>query len=564
MIAARNLARNVLALWLFFLAAFLIADIDIISRNVIGAWFSVSAITALVGAVVVALVGKKIASKGRTFTVAQAALASLSMGLLLGIIQSLFAELLPIAAIREPILLIVSDTAAIGILGTGVILYLQVLRVDQQRRTEAIDDAIAITQARGEVADMAQRMRTALFEDIEAALSPARNGIAEQLADQERQLAEEEWPQVARQLRAAATDTIRPLSRRLWDVRAPELPPITLRTVVRKVIEQQPFQPVAIGLIVIATFFAGLVSTLGWVIGLAVLTFGVVFGMSILAIGNALMRRWPQHHAVIFVSAAIFTQIGHLIFFPVREFAGAPAYNWSEFGIASILGVILIFVISGFGSIRSFREDAARLLVAEIDQELADSISASRQLARLARESARILHGSVQTRLIACAVAMERAADTRDAGAFQTALQEAHAILADATGDHAANLDDVGVTVLAEEVQLKADLWSSLCRITVAIDDQAKAIDGSAARDTARIVEEGLSNAIRHGDASNITITITAHREQEQIDVVIADDGFGPQSGPRGLGSSLLDGLCQSWSLSPAHPGAVLNATRRR
>lgn len=551
MIAARKFARNLVALWFFFLAAFLVADIDIISRNLTSSWFAASAISALAGALLVVLLEPRITRDGRVFTVAQAGIASLSIGLLLGVIQVLVTEILPVDPIREPVLLIVSAGATIGILGMGAILFAQVVQEGQRRRNEVIDEATAITQARDEVADMAQQMRLALSEDIDAALSPARAGIAKRLASQQRQLSAEEWPQVARQLRDAATDTIRPLSRELWQAPVPELPPITISAVVRNVITQQPFQPMAMALIVIATFFSGVVSTLGWAIGLGMLAYGVVLIYVSLAIGNALMRRWPRHHAIIFIFSAMLVLSGHLMFFPVRELADAPPYTWSEFALAFVIGLVLIFVTSGFGSIRSFREDAARILTSEINQELADSISASREVAQLARESARILHGSVQTRLIACAVAIERAADTHDADAFRAALQEAQVILTDPTRQEVRDY-----TSLTEEVQRKVDLWSSLCSVTVTIDDDARTIDGARARDVGRVIEEGLSNAIRHGEADSINVTIGA--DATSIRISITDDGCGPGNGPAGLGSSLLDSVSDEWSLRGITSGSEL------
>lgn len=554
MIAARSFARNLVALWLFFVVAFLIADIDIISRNLIGTWFSASAISALGGALLVALIGPVITRDGRVFTVAQAGMTSVVVGLLLGVIQVLVTEVLPVDAIRQPVLLIVSAGATIGILGMGAILFVQVLQAEQRRRNEVIDEATAVTQARDEVADIAQRMRTALSEDIDAALSPARAGIAERLASQERQLSEDEWPQIARQLRDAASETIRPLSRKLWQAPVPELPPITIPAVVRNVVTQQPFQPVAMALIGIATFFSGVISTLGWLIGLATLTYGVAATLTILGTGNAFMRRWPDRRAAIFIAVTLFTPFLQLPFFPIRSLADAPAYTWTEFAIAFVIGVVLIFVTSGFGSIRSFREDSARILSSEIDQELADSINASREVAQLARESARILHGTVQTRLIACAVAIERAADTHDAEAFQAALAEAQAILADPT-----RLEALDATSLTEEVQRKVDLWSSLCNITVTIDPKASTIDGQQARDIGRVVEEGLSNAIRHGEADSIDVRIETNAEH--VTVTVTDDGSGPKDGPRGLGSSLLDSVSEAWTLRRLPRGSELTVS---
>ena len=200
---------------------------------------------------------------------------------------------------------------------------------------------------------------------------------------------------------------------------------------------------------------------------------------------------------------------------------------------------------------RTYRDDVARTFQAEIDRELIESIAASRQVAQLARESARILHGTVQTRLIACAVAIERASQTRDVEAFQSALREAHDVLTEP-----ARHDQADGAALGDEVQRKVSLWSGLCAINIDIAPELNDIGGRIARDVGRVVEEGLSNAIRHGAATSIEISVT--RENATIVVVIQDNGLGPQRGERGLGSAVLDGLSESWELSAVPSGSRL------
>ena len=200
---------------------------------------------------------------------------------------------------------------------------------------------------------------------------------------------------------------------------------------------------------------------------------------------------------------------------------------------------------------RTYRDDVARTFQAGIDRELIESIAASRQVAQLARESARILHGTVQTRLIACAVAIERASETRDVEAFQAALREAHDVLTEPARHEA--LDEA---MLGDEVQRKVSLWSGLCAIDVDIAPGLGHIGGRMARDVGRVVEEGLSNAIRHGAATAIHVRITG--TAAEVLVEIDDNGVGPQRGQRGLGSSLLDSVSDAWELTAQTSGARL------
>lgn len=152
---------------------------------------------------------------------------------------------------------------------------------------------------------------------------------------------------------------------------------------------------------------------------------------------------------------------------------------------------------------------------------------------------------------MSAAVAIKRAATNRDAVAFQVALGEAQQIL-----NANSFTEDDRETSLADEVQRKVSLWSGLCKVEVTIDSSVSDIRGRTARDVGRVVEEGLSNAILHGGATSIAISMAI--ENGTIIVIVNDNGCGPQRGERGLGSAVLDGLSDSWELSAVPSGSRL------
>jgi len=89
-------------------------------------------------------------------------------------------------------------------------------------------------------------------------------------------------------------------------------------------------------------------------------------------------------------------------------------------------------------------------------------------------------------------------------------------------------------------------------------------MSGRLARDVGRVVEEGLSNAIRHGGAKQIEVRVTGGQPgsafgADGVVVVIEDNGNGPGGGEPGLGSSLLDSVSQTWELEATGSGARLS-----
>ena len=72
--------------------------------------------------------------------------------------------------------------------------------------------------------------------------------------------------------------------------------------------------------------------------------------------------------------------------------------------------------------------------------------------------------------------------------------------------------------------------------------------------DVARVVGEAVANARKHGAARSAQVTVTgAHGA---VDVVVLDDGSGPDEGLPGMGSAWLDFVAPgAWALEPGPDG---------
>ena len=537
----------------FFFLGSLVGNAQVITPEDLGRWITVSVVTAVTSTLTIdiAWIIWNRVNVGRPLQVPSAIGFSALVGGVFAVTQLLLMQLLGLTGELDPVTAAVSSVVTITIVGVAAASFVNGNRREKERRRRLLEEGIAVSLVRDDVSDIVHRMQVALGTDIDDALAPARRGIEERLADQERALNQDEWASIAQELRAAAQHTVRPLSRELWSSTAGQLAPVSVSEVLRNIITKQPFRPVPLALILIVSGFASSITLFGWGVGLAVVGLGIALVFLVLGVANAAMDRWPAHHAALFIIGALVLELGTLINFPLRDWQQVQPYTWGEAIAAIIFGLLFVLLTSGAGSVRTYRDDVARTFQAGIDRELIESIAASRQVAQLARESARILHGTVQTRLIACAVAIERASETRDVEAFQAALREAHDVLTEPARHEA--LDEA---TLGDEVQRKVSLWSGLCSIDVAITPGLGGIGGRMARDVGRVVEEGLSNAIRHGAATAIHVRITG--TVAEVLVEIDDNGVGPQRGQRGLGSSLLDSVSDAWELTAQTSGARL------
>ena len=73
-----------------------------------------------------------------------------------------------------------------------------------------------------------------------------------------------------------------------------------------------------------------------------------------------------------------------------------------------------------------------------------------------------------------------------------------------------------------------------------------------------RVIEEGVSNAYRHGGASQVHVEVM--REAGYLRVQVSDDGSGiDHTSKPGLGSAVLESLAPSaWSLRRSDDGCTI------
>jgi signal transduction histidine kinase len=214
-----------------------------------------------------------------------------------------------------------------------------------------------------------------------------------------------------------------------------------------------------------------------------------------------------------------------------------------------------------FGVLRSLRKQHLARFATEVDEERVVATAKSRKVADFARETSRVLHGAVQTRLTVCSLMIERARESNDEAALGLALMEAVAILQTPVEPVA------GQETISGEVARKVSLWDGFCSISVMVDQNLPDVPHVAARDIGRLVEEAISNAIRHGGASRISVKVSVD-VGGAISVSVEDDGVNEvehvtgigQGG--GVGSAMFDQITGgNWKLTRRNSTTHFNAT---
>lgn len=105
---------------------------------------------------------------------------------------------------------------------------------------------------------------------------------------------------------------------------------------------------------------------------------------------------------------------------------------------------------------------------------------------------------------------------------------------------------------LLQEIEDTAALWQGICTINLAADTETvdRLAKDSVANDLViSIVQDAVSNSVRHGGATAVTVSLTAVAE-DQVELKVVDNGAkGLGEGTAGLGTHIIEECTVSWSL---------------
>jgi signal transduction histidine kinase len=156
---------------------------------------------------------------------------------------------------------------------------------------------------------------------------------------------------------------------------------------------------------------------------------------------------------------------------------------------------------------------------------------------------ARYLHGELQAGLIASSLLLERASKTGDTDLARHALKSAVDILSQ---DHA-RVSQSRVSFPQERLEKISSGWRGIAQVRIDLD-WIDDLEISTQNDVIALIDEGVSNAIRHAKAS--LISVTGSWEDKNVNLEIKSDGAGMTQNAPGLGTKLFTELATSWDYS--------------
>lgn len=438
--------------------------------------------------------------------------------------------------------------AGVTTVGWGVLISLILDAQDRFRdsRERLLDERVRLEVATLRESAEVERMRTSLDSQVREELQSGRDALNQALTSQAR-------PEVIASLvRDTAQQSVRALSHQLHREAEQEFPRPRVTGVLRQSLARPRFLPLATTTLIAIGLPGAAIRAFGPVLApLAIIGVAIVIFL-FTRWGDLLMAAFPHgRHAIFLVVTALTVGI-------VLAFALVPAdvpVPAAEAG-SIIIGVTSAVIVAAFvAALSDVRNRVLGSLRDEVTRQHVSQTAYREELSTALRETARNLHGTVQTRLITCAAAIEKAAREGDSNALSHALDEAASILGGQSRSQRS------FATICEQLSSACEPWSALCNIDVRCDEKTAHLPAIPGIDD--IVEEAIANAYRHGQATDIIVEISAI--PHDVLITITDNGSGPGEGLPGLGSQLIDRLTDGrFTLEELPTGARLTASVSR
>lgn len=284
----------------------------------------------------------------------------------------------------------------------------------------------------------------------------------------------------------------------------------------------------------------------------------VVFGFFPSVISLVLANRWTRlspgaawiASIAVWVLLALIGVAGTAIL--GRVLTGDAVFYWSAGAFYVLISAGTVIALAGFRRLRALDDELVSFL-AEQEDRATDLMA---RMERDRRHLGQVLHGSVQSSLTSAALRLEQWSVTMDSAELPRVITEVRTALESALA--AVEVGTATSGSLSEVVLERVALWFGAVETSVQISEDAGIVDEPfLVEQVGDIVGEAMTNAVRHGHAEQISITIA--RLGSSLDVVVSDDGEGPsvqQTAGGGLGHLLRSGY--AWTLEREGPLTVL------
>jgi len=347
----------------------------------------------------------------------------------------------------------------------------------------------------------------------------------------------------------------RDASHRIWEqseeVRTPK---VYWRDVLWATLAHNPYPTFVVAAFWSVSAFGSLIIAAGVLPAIGQLLFSIACIAVAFWAGRKLSARFPNVAIGILIAVVVFIEATVGLLAPLL-FQRDPLVDNSAAMLANTIWMpVLIFMAGAVVSAIRSGDDVLRQLRERVSATQARTSAQEAETARIRKEVAAALHGTVQSQLLASAAGLNQ---PRIAELMTRSPQEGlEAALSSIDAATSSTID------IAERLERIERSWGSLMQVTTTGVEYAQ---GSGhEKSVIRVVEEALANAYRHGHAGIVEVSIAVNRNTVMIRVVDDGDGLPVEVRP-GLGSAVLESLAPgAWSLTEVPEGHTMLSVELR
>ena len=436
-----------------------------------------------------------------------------------------------------------------GILGLILLpLAIQIIRVIEIYRNDRnalIAERMLIESQKAETIAVLKSLRSSMSRKVDENLLEVIQDSRE-FFDEKRKSLEDNWELMAVRLRQAAMKTIRPFSHRLHRQGNEKVYKVRFREIVEynaySLDLQIPWVSFIFAFSINKTIFQDASNITSGLSTVALKVIVLAFGLKIIQVIRS-YNRLRTIYGYLF-SMAVYSI--YFIFFSqkIDNALGSDASNLLPYLISTAWLLLIIFVFSFVGAFTKGQRAELDFLEHAINKSQVEQMILAREEARISRELAKYLHGTIQSRLMASAIGLEKAGRRGDKKALEKELAQAYESLKIPSASYFSAPE----ISFKEEIKKVVGKWSDLMKITVTYPRSIPEIQPNVTQEIGNVVNEGLSNSFHHGNATAVKITFKTINSQ--LCITLIDDGSGPNSGKPGLGTEWFKAISgNSWEL---------------
>lgn len=218
---------------------------------------------------------------------------------------------------------------------------------------------------------------------------------------------------------------------------------------------------------------------------------------------------------------------------------------------AEIVAAGWFLLLSLTFSIAKSQTDFRKDLINSLLIDLENSPPVNNKDSELAGKYARYLHGDIQSTLSSTQMQLQQASDKDNLTLGKSSIEKLASVL---RRDHHDYVIGDAISPISKFQQI-IDAWDGIA--TISIDVEEGEFSDTTLLKVAEVIEELVSNAIRHGGATTISVNVVSEDGSNRVNFF--DNGKKRAKGKPGLGSSLLKSLTKNVIIKESDEGTKIS-----